>query len=288
VPDRESGRTNGVTSSRRGLASRVNQALDASLRASIGPGRFGLDGRLREWRDALVPGLDQSLLSQCAGSDLSRLRQPESSAALAINSFLNWTRCPGQLQLAGHKGFRELRFEARCPTGVRGTPPQLDFIALGDDTVVAVATRCLEYLGRRHGKLSAGYDRLQPASGLEPWTELVARWRREPRAFHHVDLPALIKHALGLGRTFPNRTIRLHYLFWEPLGADEADPFRRHRLELDRLAQEVASSSVALTAQTFHDLWQGWEERGHPDWLRGIVARLRSRYDVAMADITRL
>ena len=57
---------------------------------------------------------------QCRSRPAAPARQ---LPALTINSFLNWQRCPDRLALAGESGFRELRFEARCPTGIRGTPP---------------------------------------------------------------------------------------------------------------------------------------------------------------------
>jgi hypothetical protein len=273
---------------RHGLASRASQALDASLRASIGSARYGLDGRLTQWHDGLVPGLDPSLLPQRANADLARLRQPDSATALTVNSFLNWQQCPRLLSLAGESGFRELRFEARCPTGIRGNPPLLDLIAMSDGAVVAVTARCLEYLGQRRSKLSLGYERLRTPPGLQPWLALLNRLRDEPQAFRHIDAQTLAKHALGLGQTFPNRTIKLAYLFWEPMDGAEQEPFRGHRTELARLAAITADSVVRLTGQSFPDLWREWEGRREPEWLRGIVARLNARYGVAMADIARL
>jgi hypothetical protein len=265
-------------------AARLSQALVAALRASIGEQRFGLDGRLVSWSHALVPGVDLALLPRgLNGVDGARLRQADSAAALALNSFLNWRRCPQLLRIAGESGFRELRFEARCPTGVRGTPPLLDLIAASDTTIVAVTARCAEYLGRRHARLAPAYDAIRLAPAMVPWVELLRRLRREPGLFRHVDASALLKHAIGLGQTFPDRAVKLAYLFWEPVDAARFEPFRVHRSELAWLVALVDGAAVRLVAQSFDDLWSEWQALAEPAWLREIVARLKIRYGVAIA-----
>lgn len=264
-------------------SARLAQALATALRASIGEQRFGLDGRLTSWSHALVPGIDLALVPRgLNGVDAARLRAPDSAAALALNSFLNWRRCPQLLQLAGESGFRELRFEARCPTGVRGTPPLLDLIAASDRAIVAVSARCAEYLSTRQPRLAAAYDGIRPGPAMAPWAELLRRLRREPGLFRHVDATALLKHALGLGQTFPDRAIKLAYLFWEPLDAARYEPFRLHRAELARLARMVDGAPVRLVAQSFDELWSEWQALAEPAWLREIVARLKGRYGVAI------
>jgi hypothetical protein len=266
------------------LAVQVDRALDAALRARIGPEHFGLDGRLHHAHLSLVEGIDTALLQQNR-LDRARLRQPDSGTVLAANSFLNWQRCPEKLVLAGVRGFRELHFETRCPTGMRGTPPTLGLIAVHDRGLVAVSAHCVEYLRRRRAGLAAGYARLVAPPGLEPWRDLVWLLLREPRRFRHVDVPTLAKHALGLGRTFPRRTVTLLYLYLEPPGAAELPPFCLHRRELDEVRRHVEGSQVGLVTQTFEKLWSEWEGLDEPRWLRGIVTRLRSRYDVAIGNV---
>jgi hypothetical protein len=262
---------------------RLSHALAAVLRSRIGDSRYGLDGRLIDWTDVLMPGVDAKLLPFGPGGvDGSRLRHPEVAAAIALNSFLNWRRCPDRLPLGGETGFRELRFDARCPTGVRGTPPVLDLIAAGDKVVVAVTARGPEYLERRQSRLAAAYDRLRPPDGLAPWIMLLDTAKEAAPPFRHVDLPALVKHALGLGQTFADRRMKLLYLFWEPTGASRAAGFHEHRRELADLAERVERSAVQLLAQSFDELWAEWARLAEPEWLREIVARLKERYAVAM------
>ena len=282
----ERGRDAGTTlGQRHRLAQRLGQALNASLRLSIGEQHFGSDGRLKSPHWALVPGIDESQLSKAAAqSDGSRLRQPDSGASLAVNSFTNWRRNPRQLRFAGETGFDQLRFDARCPTGIRGTPPLLELIAGNDNAVVAVTARCAEYLVTRPRKLATAYDGIKPTAALAPWLEVLAQLRDEPGRYRYVDAAALLKHAVGLGQTFRNRPIKLVYLFWEPTDADRYAAFAEHRAELALLAASVAGSPVALIAQSFDELWSEWHGLTEPDWLRSIVVLLKTRYGVAIAE----
>lgn len=282
----ERGRDAGATPSQRHfLAQRLNQALGDSLRISIGAQHFGIDGRLKSPVRALIPGIDESLLPKGpSGIDGVRLRQADGPAALTLNTFINWVRQPQLMRLAGETGFRELRFDARCPTGIRGTPPLLELIAGNERTVVAVTARCADYLSLRPRKLASAYDRVTPSLSSAPWLGLLPLIRGEPSPFRYVDAAGLLKHAVGLSQTFPNRPVKLAYLYWEPVNAAQYPAFAEHRAELSMLADHVAGSSVTLAAQSFDELWSEWQSQPEPDWLRGMVARLKARYSVAIAE----
>ena len=96
--------------------------------------------------------------------------------ALALNSFLPWLDASRVLRLAA-SGFRELNFDARCPTGVRGTPPHIEVVASGPDGVVGVTVRVFDYLGPRPSSCRPPTPRLRVPEALEPW----AAWRASAR-----------------------------------------------------------------------------------------------------------
>ena len=226
----------------------------------------------------LLPG---STISSCRRrSTPSRRRIPESGAAIALNSFLPWLRAPDRLPLAGVTGFDNLTFDARCPTGVRGTPPHLDMIAANEENVVAVTARGADYLGRKPWHvLAAAYDSVEvPSQRSGPGSTLLRSLRGK-----RDDLPrsrcrfGMVKFALGLGRTFPNHRLKLLYLFWEPLDAEASyDVFVHHRRDgASWLTELVAQSGVAFHAQSFDELWSEWEQAIDEPWLRELVAQLR-------------
>lgn len=264
------------------LTQRTCLALAEALRHARAGAAFSADGRIRRIDDLLIDGVHHEHLPDSI--DRTRLRSPQSAAALAINTFLPWQRAPDQLPLAGWTGFDAVQFEVRCPTGLRGTPPHLDFVALRGEVAVAVTVRCTEYLSRRRTAVAPSYDRLLAATpGLDPWRWQLERLRHEPNRYRHLDLGALVKFALALGRTFPERPTTLLYLYWEPINAEEFDEFCHHRQEAAELAAAVREARVAFDAQSFDAIWRQWASHRVPAWLADHVDRLRARYSVPIA-----
>jgi hypothetical protein len=264
------------------LTQRTGLALAQALRHERAGAAFLADGGIRRIDDLLIAGVRHEHLP--VSIDRTRLRSPQSAAALAINAFLPWQQSPAQLPLAGWTGFDAVQFEVRCPTGLRGTPPHLDFVALRAEVVVAVTVRCVEYLSRRKTAVATSYDRLLAATpGLDPWRAELERLRREPGRYRHVDLGALVKFALALGRTFPERPTILLYLYWEPLNAADFDEFRGHRREAAELAAATGDARVAFDALSFDEMWRQWAALAAPAWLPDHVNRLRARYSVPIA-----
>jgi hypothetical protein len=264
------------------LAQRTGVALAEALRHQRAGDTLLTEGRIRRISDLLIDGVRHEHLPDSI--DRSRLRSPQSAAALTINTFLPWRRGPEQLPLAGWTGFDAVQFEVRCPTGLRGTPPHLDLLALRGEVAVAVTVRCIEYLSRRKTAVAPSYDRLLAATpGLDPWRRQLEGLRREPGRHRHLDLGALIKFALALGRTFPERPTRLLYLYWEPLNAAEFSEFRQHREEAAELVDAVGGARVTFDRVSFEGIWRDWAARDTPAWLPGHVVRLRARYSVSIA-----
>jgi hypothetical protein len=264
------------------LAQRTGFALAQALRDDCPREPLHADGRIRRVSDLLIEGVEHDQLPDAL--DRARLRQPHSAAALAINSFLPWQEAADQLRLDRWIGFDAIQLVVRCPTGLRGTPPHLDLLALREGAAVAVTVRCTEYLSRRKSVIAPSYDRLLAATpGLDPWLRQLEQLRAVPDDRQHIDLGALVKHALALGRTFPDRPSTLLYLYWEPLDADRFDEFRQHRSELDELSQAVRDARVAFASCSFEALWRDWESQTSPAWLQAHVARLHARYSVSIA-----
>lgn len=263
------------------LAQHCLALLQENLRRELGAEAFGADGRLLDWRSGLIPtlrGLREAEASRLFG--LARLCQPETATAMALNSFLPWRDKPAALWLAGQGGFAELRFAARCPTGVRGTPPLLDLLAANGEDLMAVTARGPEYLGLKRARLAPAYAAIRLPASMAAWQALLDELREAPGRFRHVDAAGLVKHAIGLARTFPGHRMTLLYLYWEPSSADDI-AFFRHRAELAELAKAMERAAVRLAALSFDHLWTSWADAATAPWLRDMVAELRARYAVA-------
>ena len=232
------------------LLQRIDLALISALQNDWDDDADLADGRIREPKHLLIKGVAERVWP--VALERVRLDTPHSSMALVINSFFPWQRDVGRLPLGTRKGFDAIQFNVRCPTGLRGTPPHLDLMALCDDHVVGVTVRAVEYLKRKKSTISETYDQtLGETSGMAPWQALLETWRGGDAVYDYVDVAALAKYATALGRTFPDRTSTLVYLYWEPLDAASYDEFRHHRQELVALTAAVADARVKVVAESF-------------------------------------
>lgn len=264
------------------LAQHYTSLLQQTWRDMLGPAAFGRDGRLVDWRSGLLP----SLVDLAEGDvtrlfDPARLRQPQTAGAMALNSFLPWRDIPERLRFAGHGPFSDLRFLARCPTGVRGTPPILELLANKGADLVAVSARGADYLAHKPARLAPAYEAMTWPEAMAGWQRLMSLLEAEPGRYRHLDAISLLKNAIGLARTFPGYRVTLVYLFWEPESAD-ALAFHRHRSEIKSVAEMVAGSRVAFSSLSFEELWAAWERSHREPWLREMVAEWRARYAVAI------
>jgi hypothetical protein len=208
-----------------------------------------------------------------AGRELDgKLRAAHSSAALVINTFGRWRVQAESLRIAGVSGFRTVRFEITFPTGLGGTPPHLDLFADGD-SILAVESKCTEWMDSKPGLFSASYDRLLSSLGDSVWFDVMRELRAKPDRYLFLDAAQLVKHAFGLLKRFGSQEIRLVYLYWEPANEHDWPECRRHRGEAEELARMVASSSVRLIPMSYQELWEEWELAGSAPHLPLLKVR---------------
>jgi hypothetical protein len=223
-------------------------------------------------------------LRQGDGNEMEgKFRAAHSSSALAVNNFGPFKTLPTRLRLCGRSGFSGLQFERKCPHGLAGRkPPNLDVLAEGADGIVAVESKCLEYLSAHAAQFAPAYEReIQDARRSTAWFAEMSRLMADPRRYRQLDAAQLIKHAFGLLHTFPERDVTLLYLFWEPENPESHTVFADHRAEIQRFSQAVAPSGPRFRALSYPELWAKWDYNSST-WMTDHVSRLRARYGVAL------
>ena len=222
----------------------------------------------------------------CGGSGCewkTKFRAVHSSAALAANNFGRWRLQPEGLSILGHQGFRTVKLEGQVPTGLGGTPPNLDALLVGPDVVIGVESKFLEPLHAKKPAFSASYDR--DALPFEPqWKSLYEQARDSGPS--HFDVAQIVKHYLGLRHNFTdNRAIILLYAYWEPTNAREVTQYVAHKEQVEAAARIVAQrvdgkpSQVTFVAKPYHELWSEW--LAIPD-MRAHAVALCDRYNLAV------
>lgn len=218
------------------------------------------------------------------GNELEeKFRAAHSSSALAANNFAPFKLRPGSLRLAGVSHLGAPTFEQKCPTGLLGTPPNLDLVAENDSAAVGVESKCTEFLRRHVAKFRPAYDdQIRDERRGDPWFAEMRRLVRNPASYVWLDAAQLVKHAFGLARAFRARRTFLLYLFWEPTNAFDFSVFNEHRREIEQLSERVVGAHPEFKAMSYRELWEEWERGDPPQWLLTHLGKVRARYDVAI------
>jgi hypothetical protein len=224
------------------------------------------EGYVSQWQDNLLPGISpvwcESDLRQGSGNELdTKFPALHSSSALAVNTFASFKPHPQKLELLGQIGFDDFCFEKKLPTGLTGTPPNLDVWLKTGERVIAVESKFLEYFTSKQAKFSDSYQRqnLPQLCDEASWERAIDQAKKGPQK--ELDTAQLIKHALGLLnylQAHPGQTGTLLYLFWEPADAANHALFCRHRAQIADFAASVQGSKLRFQAMSYPELWSQW------------------------------
>jgi hypothetical protein len=237
-------------------------------------------------RAPLVPGarveLERGSELAARGSTPARIHALTSSAALVVNVFGYWReRSPAPLVAAlgleGGDGAR-LTFEEPLPTELPGEPPFAD-VALhwpnGD--LVPIESKFTEWLVRRPRNKRVFKDKYFPAragvwsaAALPRCQALAEDLQAGRERFKYLNVPQLLKHALGLRKLGQRRAVAF-YLYYEWPGR-EAEV---HRFELERVRERLGVE-VDLRVLTYQQLFASL--RVAPGVDRDYLDYLAERY----------
>ena len=237
-------------------------------------------GYVKTVEENLLPGVTlemfQDDLEGGSGNELEgKFKAVHSSSALAVNTFAPFKKDPSKLHLAGITGFKTIQFEKQCPTGLKGTPPNLDLLAESETDVVGVESKFLEYLTPKKPHFADSYKKENLPQTEDCWLNLIEELKKSKP--QNLDAAQLVKHYLGLRKQYPNKNITLLYLFWEPENWQNFEVFKQHRNEIDALADKIKDSEVTFVALSYLEFWDVWKKKG---LLVKHVEKLQKRYDL--------
>jgi hypothetical protein len=201
-----------------------------------------------------------------------------SSAALAVNTFGPFKTRPGELMLLGSGGFTGLKFERPLPTGLKGTPPNLDVWLEREQEVIAIESKLLEYFEPKEAKFKDSYQRTALPWAEPCWWEALEEAKTAKK--RHLDVAQLVKHYCGVSNYLRQKSAvsaTLLYLFWEPLNWMDVVVCRQHRAEVEEFAKRVTGSHVKFAWMAYPQLWEAWSVA---PLLAPHAANLKARYGV--------
>jgi hypothetical protein len=229
---------------------------------------------------AFLPGVPTGYvverLTNAAGNEIGtgKLASPESSAALAINTFGWFHERPASFPLfsilplsISPATLVEVEYCARFPwTG--GTHPWLDAFIETPDAIVGVESKRFEpYRGARlKVELSEAYDRPVWHDRMGPYEAMRDELRTGTERFAFLDAAQLVKHAFGLVTDGRRKTKQpyLVYLFAEPREYQgqsiDGGVKQKHREEIARFALAVDGAEVGFGAMSYREWLASWPD----------------------------
>lgn len=247
--------------------------------------------------DAYLPTIIQNLFAPLsatteaefrtgAGNELTdrpgeaaKMRAVHSSSALVCNVFDCWRNADtGAISraLGISDSLTDFHFEARLPTGLRGTPPTLDLLLVASDTRAwGVESKFTEpFQGRKTGPLfaEAYFEHdvgLWTALGLPKCQDLAERLNLGQIEFVHLDAAQLLKHALGVRRKYLEGQL---VLLWYNVEAPEAEILSKEI----RLFNNSVDVDLGFRSVTYQEAFESLSHE--PAANHDHVEYLRSRY----------
>lgn len=224
-----------------------------------------------------LPGVDAAHVTErlrlAGGKEIEsgKLLSPESSAALAVNTFGWFVSRPHMLPAFPGLTFDappllvDVEYCARFPWS-GGRHPWLDAVVETPGMLIGVESKRYEpFRDRKHASLSEAYDRPVWGDLMGPYEAMRDRLRKEPTSFRYLDAAQLVKHAFGLVTEGARRQkpAALLYLYAEP-SALSGKPISQevldaHRLELVAFQCAVAGAAVGFHAISYRDWLAAWD-----------------------------
>ncbi len=219
-------------------------------------------GYVARYEDNLIPGIAIELflsdLSEGSGNELeSKFRAVYSSSALAVNNFaLVKKHCSG-FSFLGYSNFTAANFERKFRTGLKGTPPNLDFALESNNALIAFESKYLELLSPREVKFADSYNRVKLHYLNDDWFKLISRFKGRKML---LDAGQLIKHAIGLvnfNRNAPvAKEIMLVYIYWLPINNEMFPEYKNHLNELQEFETEFRKlANIRFISMPYIHFW---------------------------------
>lgn len=224
-----------------------------------------------------LPGVPAHLVLQrlnaAGGHEVrsGKLSSPESSAALAVNTFGWFMEQPELLPafpplqpMDWPATLVEIEHCARFPWS-GGRHPWLDAWIETDEAVIGVESKRFEpYRDRKEATFSNAFDRPVWHDQMAPYKALKDALRLQTARFQYLDGAQLVKHALGIATEARRKRKKpyLLYLFAEPRERSgkpiSAEIKQEHRTEIARFADATKGAEVKFGAMSYREWLDSW------------------------------
>lgn len=231
----------------------------------------------------LLEGIDLNLfqkdLMQGSGNELkSKFNAVYSSSALGVNNFAIVKLHLHKFEFLGVSNFKKAEFERQFRTGLKGTPPNLDFTIENNDTIIAFESKYLELLDKKEAKFTESYKKGKLDYLDNLWFSLIDKYQNTSS---HLDVAQLIKHSIGLinhKKQFPKiKKAILVYIYWTPDNFADFAEYNIHEKELIEFKKDIGKSNdLDFLSLTYNQFWDNYDN----SIFQEHFVKMRDRYKI--------
>lgn len=230
-------------------------------------------------QENLVDGINIDLfetdLLAGSGNELeNKFNALYSSSALTVNSFALIKKF-SNFKFLGYTDFVKINFERQFRTGLKGTPPNLDFVLENNKTIIGFESKYLELLKKTKASFEVSYNKTNLSYLKKFWIDLIKKYNHKSSL---LDVAQLIKHSIGMINQASNKKLILVYIYWTPINKSEYDEYKIHETELTNFANELkGQNDIEFISLTYDELWNQYDN--FPE-LKDYSKNLRMRYSI--------
>ncbi len=199
-------------------------------------------------------------LMQGSGNELiSKFNAIYSSSALAVNNFAIVKKLLKDFSFLGYSNFINANFERQFKTGLRGTPPNLDFALENNDTLIAFESKYLELLDKKKVTFKDSYNRSNLKYLNDFWFTLIDHYVDSEL---YLDVAQLIKHSIGLinykmqSSKNAAKKVILIYIYWTPSNYDKFPVYIEHSKELIKFTDTLTKQTdLEFKSMSYKQFW---------------------------------
>jgi len=276
------------------LSKQISWARNKNIKLVGSKGERGRPVYTAELKDNLFQPLGLSVKADFESGDggelsgrPSKMCALHSSSALGVNIFQYWLKAKQVPAITSACGFcnksnessRNIRFEQKYPiSNSFRFSPNMD-VAIENSSASRYAVFAIEckfseaYSSHGHSGLKAKYLELREIwDGLPHLRSFAESISPQDKGFEHLHPAQLVKHILGLTRTFGRNKFRLLYLWYDCLGREGA----KHRDEIGEFTSVAKKDGIPFHALSYQELiirLSGQFESEHRSYIKYISER---------------
>ena len=238
-----------------------------------------INGYVNTYNDNLLNNIEEKYfindLKNGSGNELDKkFKALWSSSTLVVNNFVPFVKNIRKI-IFYNSVFENAGFEKKLPTGLGGTPPNIDFFMEKSDLLIGIESKYLEITDETKSEFVDKYFSINYLNN--DFKKLMGKYNKK---IGYLDTAQLLKHSIGLikYKIETGKKIMLYYIYWTPTNWCDFYEYEKHENELKIFSEEInATKQIEFKSLRYFDIWEEFEKQ---TILEKSIKNIRNRYEI--------